>query len=127
MAAKPTPLVTEWVAELLASGLEPATAKARQLAVRWFSAWMDADDTIDHTDQLLAIKPPKLSEKLIRPVAETGMRAGEVLALEMSDVNMSAGVVSIRKTKSGRGRLVSFIAKAAVALDWLAALVVQTV
>lgn len=75
----------------------------------------------------MAIKPPKLSEKLIRPVAETGMRAGEVLALEMSDVNMSAGVVSIRKTKSGRGRLVSFIAKAAVALDWLAALVVQTV
>jgi hypothetical protein len=50
MAAKPTPLVTEWVAELLASGLEPATAKARQLAVRRFSAWMDADDTIDHTD-----------------------------------------------------------------------------
>jgi integrase/recombinase XerD len=120
-------LVTEWVAELLASGLEPATAKARQLAVRRFSAWMDAEDTIDYADQLLGIKPPKLSEKLIRLMAETGMRAGEVLALEMSDVTMSAGIVSIRKTKSGRGRLVSFSAKAAVALDSLAALVVQTV
>jgi|GEM_PF-5180002 site-specific recombinase XerD len=55
------------------------------------------------------------------------MRAGEELALEMSDVNMSAGVVSVRKTKCGLGRLVSFSAKAAVALDSLAALVVQTV
>jgi integrase len=110
-------LVTEWVAEVLASGLEPATAKARQLAVRRFSAWMDAEDTIDYTDQLLGIKPLKLSEKLIQLVAETGMRAGEVLALEMSD----------RKTKRGRGRLVSFSAKAAVALDSLTALVVQTV
>ena len=129
-------LVTEWVAELLARGLEPATARARQLAVRRFRPWMDGEDTIDYTDQLLGIKPPKLSEKLIQPLtdvqlrimiaacegkglrdrrdeaiirlmAETGMRAGEVVALQMSDVNMSAGVISIRKTKSGRGRLVS--------------------
>jgi integrase len=98
------------VAELLASGLEPATAKARQQAVRRFSAWI----------QLLGIKPPKLSEKLIRLMAETGMRAGEVLVLEMSDVNTSAGIVGIRKTNSGRGRLVSFSARAAVALDSLA-------
>lgn len=139
-------LVTEWVAELLASGLEPATARARQLAVRRFSAWMDGEDTIEYTDQLLGIKPPKLSEKLIRPLtevqlrlliaacegkglrerrdeaiirlmAETGMRAGEVIALQVGDVNISAGVISIRKTKTGRGRLVSFSAKCAVALD----------
>ena len=51
-------LVTEWVAELLASGLEPATARARQLAVRRFSAWMGDEDTIDYTDQLLGIEPP---------------------------------------------------------------------
>ena len=89
------------MAELLAGGLEHATAKARQQAVRRFSAWI----------QLLGIKPPKLSEKLIRLMAETGMRAGEVLVLEMSDVNTSAGIVGIRKTKSGRGRLVSFSAR----------------
>lgn len=67
-------LVTEWVAELLASGLEPATARARQLAVRRFSAWMGDEDTIDYTDQLLGIKPPKLSEKLIRPLTEVQLR-----------------------------------------------------
>ena len=134
------------MAELLASGLEPATARARPLAVRRFLAWMDGEDTIDYTDQLLGIKPPKLSEKLIRPLtevqlrmmiaacegkrlrerrdeaiirlmAETGMRAGEVIALQVADLNMSAGVISIRKTKTGRGRLVSFSAKCAVALD----------
>lgn len=45
------------------------------------------------------------------------MRAGEVIALQVGDVNMQAAVISIRKTKTGRGRLVSFSAKCAVALD----------
>jgi hypothetical protein len=50
MAAKPTHhrVDRRLVAEVLASGLEPATAKARQQAVRRFGAWI----------QLLGIKPP---------------------------------------------------------------------
>jgi site-specific recombinase XerD len=139
-------LVTEWVAELLAKGLEPTTVKARQLAVRRFSAWMAGEDDIPYTDQLLGIKPPKLSEKLVQPLtekelrlmiaacegnalrdrrdeavirlmAETGLRAGEVIALQVSDLNMPTGVVIIRKAKSGRGRVVPFSPKTAVALD----------
>ena len=46
-------LVTEWVADLLASGMEPSSAKTRQQAVRAFSAWMSDEDDIDYTDQLL--------------------------------------------------------------------------
>jgi len=139
-------LVTEWVAELLANGLEPTTVKARQLAVRQFSAWMAGEDDIDYDDQLLGIKPPRLAEKLIQPLtdvqlrlmiaacegtglrdrrdeacirlmAETGMRVGEVIALQVGDVDMAAGVIRIRKAKAGRGRLVSFSAKTGVALD----------
>jgi integrase/recombinase XerD len=139
-------LVTDWVAELLASGLEPSTVKARQLALRRFSAWMSDEDDIDYTDQLLGIKPPKMAEKLIEPLTEvqlrvlilacegkalrdrrdeaiirllteTGMRVGEAIALRVEDINMAAGVVSIRKAKSGRGRVVSFSAKTAVAID----------
>jgi integrase/recombinase XerD len=139
-------LVTTWMADLLADELESTTVKARQLAMRRFSAWMSDEDDIDYTDQLLGIKPPRLSEKLIQPLtdielkvlfaacdgkslrdrrdeailrlmAETGMRVGEVIALQVDDLDISAGTVSVRKAKSGRGRNVSFCAKTAVAID----------
>lgn len=139
-------LVTEWVAELLASGLQPSTVKARQLAVRRFSAWMAEEDDIDYSDVLLGIKPPKMSEKLIRPLsesdlsrlvlacdgtalrdrrdeavirlmAETGLRAGEVLGLRVSDVNLAACSASVQKSKTGRGRAVFFSPQTAKAID----------
>ena len=139
-------LVTRWVAALLASGLEPTTVKGRQLAVRRFSAWLDGEDDIDYRDQLLGLRPPRIAEKLVQPLteaelrlmilacegkalrdrrdeavirlmAETGLRAGEVLALQTTDLNMAAGVASIRKAKSGRGRVVPFSPKTAVAID----------
>jgi site-specific recombinase XerD len=139
-------LVTEWVVALQARGLEATTVRARQMAVRRFSAWLDGEPGIEYSDQLLGLKPPKLAEKLIQPLTdkelklmllacdgsalrdrrdeavlrlmtETGLRAGEVVALTVSDVNTSARVVSIRKAKSGRGRVVSFSPKTAVAID----------
>jgi integrase/recombinase XerD len=132
--------VREWVAHLLAIRLEPTTVKARQLAMRSLSACMGAEDGIDYTDQLVGVKPPRVSEKLIQPLtevqlkvliaacdgkglrdrrdeaiirlmAETGMRVGEVVALQTTDVNAASGVVHIRKAKSGRGRVVSFSPK----------------
>src|ERR1700692_1649900 len=48
--------VTEWVAHLLDSGLQPTPAKAHQLAVRRFSAWLDGEDDIAYTDPLIGIK-----------------------------------------------------------------------
>jgi integrase/recombinase XerD len=139
-------LVNTWIAELLADGLEGTTVKARQLAVRRFSAWLDEEDDIPYTDQLLGIKPPKLAEKLIEPLtdrelrlmilacegkalrdrrdeaivrlmAETGLRAGEVMALQVDDVNLATGTASIRTAKSGRGRIVPFSPEAAMAID----------
>jgi site-specific recombinase XerD len=139
-------LVTEWVAELLASGMEPSSAKTRRQAVRRFSAWMDGEDDLDYTDQLLGLKPPKVPEKLIEPLTEvqlrvlilacegktlrdkrdeaiirllteTGMRASEVVGLQVSDLNMASGVVTIGQAKGGRGRLVSISPKTAVAID----------
>lgn len=138
--------VIEWVAELLATGLEPSTVKARQLAVRRFSAWLDGEDDVPYNDQLLGIRPPRLSEKLVQPLSErdlalllfacegkafrdrrdeaalrlmmeTGMRVGEVIALTLDDVNLDNGLVSIRKAKSGRGRVVPISAKAVKAMD----------
>jgi site-specific recombinase XerD len=139
-------LATDWIAELLAGELEASTVKARQLALRGFSAWMSEIDDIPYTDQLVGMKPPRQSEKLITPLsdvqlrimfaacegkslrdkrdeavlrlmADTGMRVGEVIAMHVADVDTSAGTVTIRKAKAGHGRVVSFWPKTAVAID----------
>jgi integrase/recombinase XerD len=139
-------LVVKWVADMLASGLQANTVKGRQLAVRRFSAWMDGEPTIKYTDQLIGLKPPKSAEKLLEPLTdrelklmlaacegkalrdyrdeallrlmvETGMRSGEILRLEVGDINTKERVILIRKAKAGRGRPVGFSPKAAVALD----------
>ncbi len=98
-----------FVADLLEGGAEPATARARQLGVRRFSAWLAEEGEIDD-DPLLGLKAPKLDAKvtdsltddevrvlikacagkefrdrrdeaIVRLMAETGMRAGEVIGL----------------------------------------------
>lgn len=110
----------------------------------WMSAesTIDYDD-----DLLLGLKPPKAAEKLLEPLtdrelklmfaaagtgktlrdyrdeallrlmAETGMRSGEILRMEIGDVNTKERIVLIRKAKSGRGRPVGYSPKAGVALD----------
>ena len=101
--------VVGFVAALLDGGAAAATARARQLAVRRFAAWLLEEGETD-TDPLLGIKAPQLDtavveplteaelralldacrgaamrdrrdEALVRLMAETGARAGEVVAL----------------------------------------------
>ncbi len=95
---------------------QSATARARQLAVRRFSAWL-VDESEIPTDLLLGVKSPKLESKVIEPLTddqikamlkacvgadthdrrheallrlmvETGIRAGEVAALRTADVDL---------------------------------------
>jgi site-specific recombinase XerD len=139
-------LVNEWTAEQLADEIEPVTVKMRQLALRRLSAWMDAESDIDYTDQLLGLRSPKLPEKLVTPLTdiqlkvllaacegtglrdirdmailrlmtETGMRAGEVIGLHVADLDLPTRTVTIRKSKTGRGRTVNFSPKTGVAID----------
>ena len=53
------PTVATFVAELLEDGREAATARARQLALRRFAAWL-ADEGELPADPLEGLKPPKL-------------------------------------------------------------------
>jgi site-specific recombinase XerD len=139
------PTVDKWVASLLDGGAEPATARSRQLAVRRFSAWLAAEGEIPG-DQLAHMSPPKLDvkavpvlsdeqlramiaackgprmmdkrdEALIRFMAETGARAGEVLALQLGDVNLQAGTAVIRRGKGGKARTVPFGPRTGAAID----------
>jgi site-specific recombinase XerD len=141
------PTVTAFVAGLLEGGAEGATARARLLALRRFSAWLAREGEIP-VDEVAGMKPPRLDvkivealsddqlraliaacastgnklrdrrdEALIRFMVETGARAGEVVALKLADVHLAVGVATIRRGKGGKGRTVPFGPTTARALD----------
>jgi site-specific recombinase XerD len=126
--------VSAWVASLLDAGQEGATAVARQLAVRRFSAWLAEEGEIPR-DELVGLKPPRIDVKLVHPLSEaqlralfdactvgpdvfrnrrdeaiarlmneTGLRAGEAVALEIGDVDLAKGEITVRRGKGGKGR-----------------------
>ncbi|MGZ4585065.1 MAG: tyrosine-type recombinase/integrase [Mycobacterium sp.] len=138
-------LVQSFVADLLDAGAQANTARVRQRAVRRFAAWLAEEGELD-TDPLLGLKQPKLDvkvidslsddelrrlikvcagkdfmdrrdEALVRLMAETGVRAGEVLAMRVDDVNVVAGVATVRRGKGGRGRIVPFGPQTGRAID----------
>ena len=63
-----------WVAALVDKGNAPATARARQLAVRRFSSWLAEEGEIP-TDPFLGVKAPKLDTKVIEPLTDDQLRA----------------------------------------------------
>jgi integrase/recombinase XerD len=145
LAALDRPTVAAFVADLLASGREAATAHAYQKGLRQFSRWLAEEGELPD-DPLLGVRPPKLDSKvvpvldakqlkalvaacqgptmldrrdeaLIRFLAETGARAGETVALALEDVDVRGGAAVIRRGKGGRGRMVPFSPQTARALD----------
>ena len=139
------PSVNAWVAALLERGSEAATARARQLAVRRFSAWLVAEEEIPR-DELVGLAPPKLDQKvtprltedqiralvracagrefrdrrdeaLVRFMLEAVVRAGEVVAMTTADVDLTRGLAVVRRGKGGKGRPVPFGPQTGRALD----------
>jgi integrase len=97
-------------------------------------------------DELLGLKPPKLDEKVVprltddqcralikacagrdlrdrrdeailRFLLETAVRAGELIAMTVADVDLSRCMAIVRRGKGGKGRPVPFGAQTARALD----------
>jgi integrase/recombinase XerD len=56
-------------------------------------------------------------EAIIRLMLESGLRAGECVALRVEDVDLGGGTLLVRRGKGGAGRLIPFSAQAARALD----------
>src|SRR6478672_11570353 len=137
--------VQAFVADLLDHGAQPKTASARLLAVRRFSAWLAIEGELD-TDPLMGIRQPKVDRKvvealtddelrdlikacrgkrftdrrdeaIVRLLAETGIRAGEVVAMTVADVDLTRGLAVVRRGKGGKGRIVPFGAQTAAAID----------
>jgi site-specific recombinase XerD len=138
-------LVSGFTADLMESGRTAATARARQAALRRFSAWLTAEGEQD-TDPLIGVKPPKLDTRVVEPLTddqlkallkacsgpamrdrrdeaivrlmlETGARAGEVAAMKLADIDLTAGTAVVRRGKGGKGRVIPFGPFTARALD----------
>lgn len=139
------PSVNAFIAGLLDRGVEPATARARQLAVRRFSTWLEEEGETDR-DELIGLKPPKLDQKvverlseeqcralvkacagkdfrdrrdeaIVRFMLEAIVRAGEVVAMTTGDVDLTKGVAVVRRGKGGKGRPVPFGPQTGRAID----------
>lgn len=137
--------VQSWIADLLDAGAEASTARARQLGVRRFAAWLAEEGEIP-TDPLLGVRAPKVDAKVVEPLTESELqamlrtcdrktfigvrdeaiirflneamvRAGELLAMDVGDLNIKDGTAIVRRGKGGKGRSVPFGAKTAQALD----------
>lgn len=63
-----------WVAGLLDGGAAATTARARQLAVRRFAAWLTEEGEIP-VDPFLGVKAPKLDERVVEPLTDDELRA----------------------------------------------------
>lgn len=138
------PAAQAFIVQLLDGGAAPATARLRQLALKRFSAWAAEEGEIK-VDQLAGMRPPKVDvtvanpltedelrallkackgpslrdrrdEALVRLMAETGARAGEVASMRLADIDLSRGIAVIRG-KGGRERIVPIGPHAAASID----------
>ena len=134
--------VQAFLADLLDEGMEGNTARSRDLALKRYAAWL-VDEGELSANPLVGLKPPKADSKvvnaltddqlrrlikacqgkslqdrrdeaIVRLMAETGMRAGEVLALEVSDVKLQDGLVTVVR---GKGRICPFGSQTAASID----------
>ncbi|WP_242890325.1 tyrosine-type recombinase/integrase [Actinomadura litoris] len=139
------PVVNAWVASLIDRGAEGETVAGWQGAVRRFSAWLAAEGEID-VDDLLGLKRPKVDvkvvpeltdeqlrallatcsqknfhdrrdEALIRFMVETMVRIGEVVTMDVGEVDLATGTAVVRRGKGGKGRRVPFGPQTGRALD----------
>jgi len=137
--------VQAFTADLLDAGAQAATARTRHMALRRFAAWLAEEGELD-ANPLLGVKPPKLDSKvvdaltdeqlrllikacagkglidrrdeaIVRLMAETGLRAGEVIAMQVADLDLQQGRAIVRRGKGGKGRAVPFGAQTAAAVD----------
>jgi integrase len=56
-------------------------------------------------------------EAIIRVMLETGLRAGELVEMTISDTNLTAGEAIVRRGKGGKGRIIPLGAQSVRALD----------
>jgi integrase/recombinase XerD len=137
--------VQAFLGSLLDDGAEANTAKSRDLALKRYTAWL-VDEGELSSNPLVGLKPPKgdhkvvhaltddelkrlikacqgkslqdrRDEAIVRLMLETGVRASEVIGMQVSDINVQDGLVTVRRGKGGKGRVAPFSVQTATAID----------
>lgn len=142
-------LCREFVAALGQRGLAPATIKRRLAALRAWCKWLMRRGSLSG-NPTVGVRGPKVTPRLptvpssedvmrlldepetetlvgkrdravLQTLYSTGMRLGELCALNVGDVDLAARRVRIRHGKGDKERLVFLVPSAAVAIEtWLA-------
>ncbi|SBS70916.1 Phage integrase family protein [uncultured Mycobacterium sp.] len=138
--------VQAWLADLLDSGLQATSATTWLGGVKRFGAWL-ADEDLLPNNPIERLSPPKIATKvtesltdddlrqllktcqaskslrdrrdeaIIRLMSETGLRANELVALELDDLDLNRQLATVTKGKGGKGRIVPYSPQVAAALD----------
>jgi site-specific recombinase XerD len=134
--------VLDWMA---AQQQNASTVRLRLMAIKCFARWLADEEGFD-ADGVLAVKPPNVSQAPVADMSEdeitrmvktcdgtalnhkrdkaillllteTGLRASELLALAVTDVDLDACLLVVRKGKGGKTRRVKFSAATSAAID----------
>lgn len=137
--------VNVYLADMREQGAKPGTTRLRFAALKLYSQWLAMEGETNR-DELVGMRPPKaakpvvpcLSDEdldalvkacrgtdftdkrdmaIVRLLAQTGLRAGEMAALTVTDVDVRGGMLKVVRGKGGKGRLVGFGPVVAQALD----------
>jgi integrase/recombinase XerD len=124
---------------------QTSTVRLRLTAIKLFARWLAEAEGFD-ADPILAVKAPKMDQPSVPDLsenelgrmlkacdgaelrdrrdkamlvlfAETGLRAAELLALDVTDVDLDGCVAHVRRGKGGKGRRVRFSVSAAAVVD----------
>lgn len=107
------------------SGIDPRTevppAGALRRPHRWRQPFIYSDDQvlalIEHATRLREPLRAATYRTLIGLLASTGLRVGEALRLDRSDLDSSEGMLTIRESKFGKSRLLPLQASTVEALE----------
>lgn len=124
---------------------QPSTVRLRLTVLKLFARWLAAEEGFD-ADPIVAIRAPKLDQRAVPDLsenevrrmvkacngahlrdrrdkamlvllAETGLRSAELLAVDVTDIDLDGCVLDVRRGKGRKGRRVRFSPGAAAVLD----------
>jgi site-specific recombinase XerD len=135
-----------FLAGLLHDGAAASSVAAYRTGLRRYASWLIEEGELEGPNPFDAIKPPKVDAKvtpaltddqlrglikachgkelrdrrdeaIVRLLTETGLRAAELIGLQVSDVNLQTGQAVVFRGKGGKGRVVPFSPQTAAAID----------
>jgi integrase/recombinase XerD len=135
--------VIAWLASL--SDSEASTVRLRLTSLKLFARWLAAEEGFD-ADPILVVKAPRLDQRsvpdlseeevrrmltacdgstlrdkrdkaMLTMLAETGLRAAELLGLDIGDIDLQSCTAHVVRGKGGKGRRVRFSPGCAAVLD----------